>query len=104
MNLRSGTGDLVRCYLCESGGQPELYVVVDGRSLASVAGSQLAIVRTVGKAGGLKTGRAKRRYRFAGSQFMIVKTVRKVVGGLDRTRAMMGRRPEDARGKRRRRG
>ena len=79
-------------------------MVVDGRSLTSIAGSQLAIVRTVGKAGGLKTGRAKRRYRFAGSQFMIVKTVRKVVGGLDRTRAMRGCRSEDAEGKRRHKG
>ena len=83
-------GDLVRCYLCESGGQPELYVLVDGRSLASVAGSQLAIVRTVGKAGGLETAWAMRGYRFAGSRLAIVKTVRKVVGGLERMRAMRG--------------
>ena len=97
-------GDLVCCYLCESGGQPELYVLVDGWSLASVAGSQLVIVRTVGKAGGLETARAMRRYRFAGSRLVIVKTVRKVVGGLDRTRAMRGCRPEGAEGKRRHKG
>ena len=97
-------GDLVHCYLYKSGGPPGLYVVVDGRSLASVAGPQLAIVRTMRKAGDLETARAVRRYQYAGSRPVLVKTVRKVVGGLDRTRAMMGCRPEDAEGKRRRKG
>ena len=97
-------GDLVHCYLYKSGGPPGLYVVVDGRSLASVAGPQLAIVRTMRKAGDLETARAVRRYRFAGSRLVIVKTVRKVEGGLDRMRAMRGCQSEDAEGKRRHKG
>lgn len=104
MDLRGNIVDVVPCYLWESEELQELNVVVDGCSLAIVAGPQLAIVGTVDKAGDLETARAVRMYRFAGSQLLIVKIVRKVVGGLDRTRAMMGRRPEDARGKRRRRG